>query len=157
MERALQMGLLAALTLTACGPKLIPGTEVRNTDENREILAVIEEYRVGIEERNPEKILSLVSPTFFEDAGTPEAGDDYDFAGLKARLETWGNKVQSARADFTVKRIAVKDGTAVAQYFYEVNYQVRSPSGPPAWSREADTNQLTLREEDGRWRIVNGL
>ena len=41
--------LAFALVAFACAPRLIPGTEVEDTDDNQRILTLIEDYRRSAE------------------------------------------------------------------------------------------------------------
>lgn len=156
MRKAL--ALLFALTAPmACAPKLIPGTEIRDTDENRQILEVMGAYKNALENRNADGIMKLVSPAFFDDGGTPEGGDDFDYQGLRAKLTTWVEKTQAVRASLQVKRIDVVGAMATVRYYFDVNFQIRGPDGAPIWKRETDTKEMKLRLENGRWMIIRGI
>jgi len=156
MTRTIITGLLI-VPLAACGPKLIPNSSIPDTPETRQILDVVVAYRDALQNRDVEKITSLLSPTFFETSGTPEGADDYDLQGLKTKLNDWVSRTKAVRADFQVKNIVVEGDRAKAQFFYEVNYQVATPEGPPLWMRDADTKEMVLKKEDGMWRITSGI
>jgi hypothetical protein len=64
---------------------------------------------------------------------------------------------KSVRAEIQLKTITIEGDVARAPYFYELNYQIPGPSSTPIWKREADTNMLVLRLEDGVWRITGGV
>ncbi len=149
--------LLALIAPLACAPKLIPGTEIRDTDENRQVLDVLSAYRTALENRNADGVMKLVSPTFFDDGGTPDGSDDFDYKGLKTRLANWVEKTQAVRANLQVKRIDIKGGFATVRYFFDVNFQVRGPDGAPVWKHESDAKEMKLRIENGRWMITRGL
>ena len=151
------VALAAAGLLAGCGPKLIPGSEIKDTRVNREIVDVVAAYKRALEARDVPGIMKLVSPSFFETSGTPEGSDDYDYAGLEARLKAWAEKTQAVRADIGMKSITIEGDRAKAQYFYELNFQLERPNEPAIWKREADTNQITLKREEGAWRIVAGI
>lgn len=148
---------LAAVAMTGCGPKMIPNSEIEDTDENREILSVVSAYKNALEGRNVERLMSLVSKTFFENSGTPAGDDDYNYDGLEQRLTKWAEQTKAIRADVKVKAITVKDGTARAQYFYDVNYQIPGAAGVMQWKHEADTKEMVLRREGSVWRITSGI
>jgi hypothetical protein len=156
MRRAL--ALLFALTASvACAPKLIPGTEIRDSDDNRQILEVFSAYRTALEARSVDGIMKLVHPSFFDDSGTPDGSDDFDYKGLKGKLTNWVEKTQTVRANLQVKRIDVKANLATVKYFYDLNYEILGPDGAPTWKRDSDSKETTLRRVDGRWMIVRGL
>lgn len=158
MRPALAALLLAAASLTVgCAPKLIPGTEIKDTPEDRQILEVVLAYRNAVETKNIDKLMGLVSPTFFDNSGTPEPGDDYDRAGLEAKLRTWAGKAKAVRLDMQVKAIRLENDQARAQYFYDVSYQLPGPDNTLQWKRDSDTKEMALKREDGVWRITSGI
>jgi hypothetical protein len=63
-----------ALALAGCSKNYIPNTDVEDSSQNRKIVSFCEEYRHAVEEKNVPKLLSMASPLYHEDAGTP-AGD----------------------------------------------------------------------------------
>ncbi len=156
MRRALALLFVSAAPV-ACAPSLIPGTEIRDSDENRQILAVFSAYRAALEARSVDRIMKLVHPSFFDDSGTPDGRDDFDYKGLNAKLATWVEKTRSVRANLQVKQIEVKENLATVKYFYELNYEILGPDGAPAWRHDSDSKETTLRRVDGRWMIIRGL
>ena len=156
MRRALAL-LIASTGLAACGPKLIPGTEIRDNDDNHQILALLTEYRGALEARSVDSVMKLVSPRFFDDAGTADGGDDFDYEGLRAKLANWVSKTQTVRANIQVRRIDVKGDLATVRFYYELNYQLKGMEDGLTWKRDADSKEMTLRREEGRWMISRGI
>ena len=146
-----------ATVLAGCTPKLVPGTEIKDTPDARQILDLIGNYRVSLEARNVEGVLKLVSGSFFENSGTPEAGDDYDRAGLEQKLRAWANKTNAVRATIEVKDILVNGDTAHVRYFFDVSFQIPGPDNSLQWKRETDTKELVVKREDGTWKIASGI
>jgi hypothetical protein len=70
------LGTLIALGLVGCAHDKIPLTNIDDTEENREILQVVQEYHKALESLDADAILQLVSPRYFEDNGNLEANDD---------------------------------------------------------------------------------
>jgi len=151
------LALTAALALTGCTPKLLPGTEIRDTPDSHDIFEVLGSYRASLEGRNVEGMMKLVSKSFFENSGTPEGGDDYDYPGLEKKLKGWAETTKSVRASIDVKNIIVTGETARVQYYFDVNYQIPGPNDVPLWKREADTKEMSLKREGSAWRIVSGI
>lgn len=156
MRHALALLLILTAPM-ACAPRYIRGTEIRDTEENRQILDVLIAYRGALEHRNPDAVMKLVSPSFFDDGGTPEPSDDFDFKGLRIKLTDWVEKTLSVRANLQIKRIDIKEGIASVRYYYDVSYQIRVPDGTPTWKRDTDTKEMKLRMENGRWMITRGI
>ena len=82
----LLVALLAAVALSACNTRRIPGTDIKDNTDTRAIIATIDAYRLAAERRDAGAVLALVSPKYFDDAGTPDPGDDVDFQQLKKRI-----------------------------------------------------------------------
>ena len=57
------------------------------TEENKQIIETVEQYRRRMLEHNVEGLLVLASESYFEDSGTPRSDDDYGYDGLKQVLE----------------------------------------------------------------------
>jgi ketosteroid isomerase-like protein len=146
----------AALALAACTPKLIPGTGVRDTSENRAVVEVLRAYVDAMQRRDAAGVLALVAPDYFDKAGTPEPADDLDRAGLERALVADLARVDGLRLDLSVRKVEVKDGEAFAEVFYDGYYRVATPGGPVA-KRESDLHLMKLRQVDGAWKFVSGL
>lgn len=161
MVRALlAVCVISLLPLTGCGPKLIPGTEIKATDDNQAIVDVLDAYRRAAEARNVEGIMKLVASDFFEDAGTPDGADDYAYSALEERLKVWADSVKQVKVAFNPKSIIIsEDGnTAQLRYFYDINFQLAGMAGQPdKWEHDSDFNEMTLKKVDGTWKITSGL
>ncbi len=150
MSRAI---LLGVWLLSACGPRLIPGTELDDTDDNQRVLAVINEYRANSEAKNVDAVLNLVSMQFYDDGGTAEPQDDLDAAGLRKKLAAeWSGRVKQVRMEIQVKKIFVEGDTARARYFYTIRYQVGED-----WQQDMDAKEMLFKREGGVWKILSGV
>lgn len=152
----LALSLALVLALGACGAKRIPGTEVRDTADNRAIYQLIDAYRQAAERRDAEAVLALVSPTYFDDAGTPDPADDVDYGQLQKLLPRHYKQLSAVRLGIGIREIDVKGDRAVANVFYDGYYRVATPAGDTAKSA-SDVAQMRFVREDGRWRIASGL
>ncbi|MCS6858506.1 MAG: hypothetical protein NZM37_12390, partial [Sandaracinaceae bacterium] len=85
----LQLVLAIPIFCSACSVRLIPNTDVPDTQENREIIEVVESYRHAVESRNPAAVLRLVSREYYDDNGTPSTDDDVDYQNLSEILSRW--------------------------------------------------------------------
>ncbi len=148
--------LLPLLVLTlACGPKFLQGTEIRDTPDTRAIANALEAYRQAMEKRDPQEVLALVAPNYFDNSGTPDPADDIDRAGLEKRLEDLTN-VLALRLQLTVRDIQVKGDQGRAEVFFDQYYRVNTPNGPVA-RHDADVHRLTLQKLAGAWKFTSGL
>ncbi|HET6439420.1 MAG TPA: hypothetical protein VFG59_15235 [Anaeromyxobacter sp.] len=145
---------LLALAL-ACAPRLLPGTDIRDTADTRGIASVLEAYREAMEKREPQAVMQLVAPDYFDNSGTDAPGDDVDRAGLEARLKDL-TKLTSLRLQLALRALEIKDGTARAEVFFDQYYRVATPNGDVA-RHDADVHRMALKKVGGAWKFTSGL
>jgi hypothetical protein len=149
--------LLAAVALlAACGPRLIPGTEIQSNADTRAIYDVVMKYREALEKRDVQAIAALVAPAYYDTAGTPDPADDLDKPRLEASLARELGKTDSVKAEFTVRRIEVNGDEADAEIFYDTFYRVKT-ANTAIPHRDSDLQRLKLRRIDKQWLFVSGL
>lgn len=146
---------LLLLPAVACAPKRIPGTEIRDTEETRSILRVMESYRRALEARDAAAIQGLVDRDFRDNAGTPEPDDDLTYDSLMKELPARLAKLSDVRLDFTIKRIEVRGATAQAVYFWNARYRMPKLNSKPLLDSELEVMEFN-RAGDG-WKIVSGI
>jgi ketosteroid isomerase-like protein len=151
-----RIAALAALSLAACAPSLIPGTGVENTLENQEVYAVIKAYAVAMQNKDAAAVLALVDPKYYDGAGTPLPDDDLDRAGLEKSLAADFAKVDTYRLEVTVRKIEVKGDQATADLVYDNYFRVMTPAGGIP-KRESDLHRMWFHKVDKRWFIISGL
>jgi ketosteroid isomerase-like protein len=147
---------LAALVAAGCAPRLIPGTEIRDTKENRAVYDVVDAYVKAMNKRDAAAVLALVAPDYFDDAGTPEPGDDLDRQRLEKTLVQDLSRVETERLAVSLRKIEVDDGTAFAEIFFDNYYRVQTPAGPIP-RRDTDVHRISLKKVGGEWKISAGL
>lgn len=148
---------LALLALSACATGRIPGTQVRDTRDNRAVYEVVRTYQQALEKRDAPAILALVSPDYFDNGGTAQPGDDMDRERLAKSLPADLAKLEGVRLDVTVRNITVEKDTAIAELFYEGYYRVQTATAGAVPRRDSDVHQMHLRKIDGVWKITSGL
>jgi hypothetical protein len=146
----------AAVFAAACGPRNIPGTEIRSTPDSRAVHDVVMKYREALEKRDVPAILALVAPTYYDTAGTPDPADDLDRIRLEESLNKDLPQTDSVKLDFTVRRIDVSGDEAQAEVFYDQYYRVKTPTTTVP-RRDSDVQRLKLKRIDGQWKFVSGL
>ncbi len=149
---ALALSLLAA----GCSPRRIPGTEIPATDDTSAIAAVIGKYQAASEARDAAAVLVLVSPLYFDDAGTPDPSDDLDFERLSRTLPADLARVTGVRMSLRLNDIKVTGDKAQAYVSYDARYRVTTKAGEVA-KAQVDVSRLALAREQGAWKILSGL
>jgi ketosteroid isomerase-like protein len=147
---------LALLLAAACTPARIPGTDIADTRENRAVYAVVDEYVKAMNKRDADAVLALVAPDYFDDAGTPDPGDDLDRGRLEKVLKQDLGRVETEKLSVSLRRIEVQEAAAFAEIFYDNYYRVQTPAGPIP-RRDSDVHRIRLKKIDGKWKIAAGL
>ncbi len=146
---------LLALAL-ACAPKLLPGSDIRDTPDTRAIATLLETYRQAMEKRDPQAVMSLVAPDYFDNSGTPDPADDVDRVGLEKRLEEDLSRVSELRLQITARDITVAGDQGRTEVFFDQYYRVKTPNGLVA-RHDADVHRITLKRIDRAWKFTSGL
>ena len=149
------LAALAALSLTACA-RNIPNTDIRDTPDNRAIIEVIDAYRKGLDQRNVDAVMALVSKNYYDDGGTLDAADDVDYYNLPQILKETFAKISQVRIEFGVTAIEVTGNKASADLFYDAKYRVATPR-TDVTKRDTDLQRVKLQREGESWKFVTGL
>ena len=156
MRFSLAVTLAAAALSLACSGRRIPGTEIKDNADTRAIVAVIDQYRAAAERRDAAAVMALVSRKYFDDAGTPDPGDDVDYEQLKQRLGNDYAKITSLRLDIGVRGIDVDDDKAAAYVYYDEHYRIATRAGEVP-RQASDSHRMRFVRESGAWKFVSGL
>lgn len=147
----------SVLLLVACAPKMIPGTRVEDTKENRSVLEVLGAYKEAMESRNVDALVSLCSPKFYEDGGNADPADDYSYSDLRNVLPQTFQRLSEVKLDVEVRVVKVEDNKASADLRFMYQAKMALPAGDK-WHADTELTRLVLeREEGGSWKILKGL
>ena len=150
--------LVVAFALSACGASLIPGTQVQDTPQNREISDLVEAYRTALEDRSEDKLRKLVSRRYYENASTTDDNqDDYGYDKLSGEvLPKLKDNIKKVQYRIVLRRVTFDGERATAEYEYFWKFQY-SEGGRTEWKAANDFNRLDFVKEDGHWKIIAGL
>ena len=149
--------LLCCFSL-GCAHSKIPGTEVRDTQENREIVDLLETMRKAVEIRNLDGVRALISPDYFEDLGTADPRDDYGYVELTSEIlpESFKRTLEMY-VTFRVFDVVVEGDKAHADIQYSSRARLSLPDGE-TWDSHQEFNRVELRRTPkDTWLIVAGL
>jgi len=151
--------ILAGLVVifSGCAQKFIPNTTIVDNPFHRKIISFCEEYRLAVESKNIGKLLTMVSPDYYEDGGTPTGNDDYDYSALRDILVTRFEKVKTIRYDMRYKKITVEGDKINVDYVWSGSFQVTGPAGQDHWFRKVEDNRLVLVPYKDTYKILSGL
>jgi hypothetical protein len=151
------LAVVAMLALAACTPRRIPGTEIDDTDETRALLGVMEKYRSAMEAKDPDAVMSLIDPSFRDNAGTATPEDDTDYKTLRDKLADRFSRLDTVKVDFDVKRIEVEKNDAQAVYSYTSSFRFSGQGQNQKPFGDSELEQMTFKRADGVWRITSGI
>jgi hypothetical protein len=137
--------------------KLIKNTKIPDTKVNRALLRVIVRYREAMVRRDAAKVLTLVHPSYQDNAGTPEPEDDMDYERLKKMLSSRFKRASKVRYRIEFQRVDVKGREALVDTWVDGTVVYTQPGLTPRYERLADYNRYRLLLEDGQWRFISGL
>ena len=145
-------------SVAGCAHSKIPGSSIDDTETNRNILKLVDEYQKAMERLDSDAVLTLVSPRFFEDNGNTDRSDDYDYEGLKASLEEQFKITKKMQVELRIDDIKVEEEAGKAFAFLHYSYRAQSeyPSGTK-WKTDSDRVRLEFERRDGKWLILSGL
>jgi hypothetical protein len=148
----------AVMLVTACGPQFIEGTEIEDTPNNRNIMLLVEAYRVSVEKKDAATLARLVSRDYFENAATTgQEADDYGYAELLTKvLPLLQDNIKEVQYKVTVQRIVVVGSTASAFLDYDLKFRYMEGE-LEGWSSKKDISRMDLVWEDDQWKIAAGL
>jgi hypothetical protein len=149
--------LLALLALSGCAQKLIPNTDVADTEKNRKVVEFCEEYRRAVEKRNISLLLKLAHPSYYEDGGNIDASDDLDYAGLRDYLESKFSETRAIRYEIRYRRVGEgRKSTVTVDFTYSASFKIPGPEGE-VWQRKVADNRLELLPQGDTFRILSGM
>jgi hypothetical protein len=143
--------------VTACATvAVIPGTTVVDNKVNRELVDVCERYRHALEDRDAATLLTMASPSYFEDSGTPKGDDDYGYGGLKLILQKRLGALRTLRYNIEYRKIEVEGSHAKVDIRYDASFQIATEMGD-RWERKQNDKRIELENDGRRWLIVSGM
>lgn len=154
----LACGFVMLAGVAGCSKNYIPNTDVRDTSENRKIIAFCEQYRHAVEEKDVGRLLTMVSPRYFEDGGNITPEDDIDYEGLKDFLTSTFVKTNTIRYEIRYRKITEdKDTNRVyVEYTYSASYRIPGLKGEE-WKHTVADNRLELVPEGDSFKILAGM
>ena len=146
------------LALQACNKqKLIPNTKLLDSEQNRELLRVVERYRRAVERRDVSGVLALVHPRYQDNAGTPDASDDLDRSGVQRLLSGRFSKTKHVRLRIEYQRIKASEQLAEIDTWIDATFVYKHDAATPRWRRLTDYNRFRLAKQGNTWLFIGGL
>lgn len=150
--------VLAALLITGCTAKRIPGIEIQlaDTPDNRALVKLMDNFRDALEHKDMDRLMAMASKKFYEDSGTPETDDDYSYDGLMEHFTKHFKRLKKIQLNLQLKKVVVKGNKAKVDYRYVERYLMDLPSGEK-WQVTDELNRIELVKEEGKWKVLSGF
>jgi hypothetical protein len=154
----LKLSLVTVLALSAaCTPSMIPGTQIADTKESRELLKQVELYRQAVERKDAAAVLDMVSESYYDTRGHPDdPAFHWDYNRLKVELPERLALVKNLRLEIVPRRVEVKKDRAQVSYLFTQDFLAELPTGEVA-KHESDLNRMEFQRINKRWLITRGL
>ena len=149
---------LAILSVAACTPRKIPGTELDDKTETRAILDVMEKYRSALEAKDADTIVALADASFNDNGGSASPDDDYNYQDLQTKLPNTLRKLGDVRLEFQVRRIELNEDENAARATYTYTQSYTLPGLQAKKQSNTEIKQMILKKVDKKvWKIVSGV
>ena len=143
--------------MVGCAHSTIPGTDIQDTEDNRSVLKVLDQLQKALQARDSDTVLSLVSPTYFEDMGTIDNRDDFGFEEFRDSILNQNiEKIAELYLKIDVHDVQVEGDQAFIDIRYRTRAKLSLPSGS-TWTQDSDFSRVSFAREQGRWLVVSGL
>lgn len=143
----------------------IPGTEVPDTEDNREILRVLEQYRMSLVQADAAGVLATAHPTYYDPSGTDDPVDDVDYEELAPMLRERLARLDSIRFTIDYLEVHVVDDRAVVKVWIDASFRllpiIDAETGevriPSQHRRKQDHAMFEMLRDGSTWRITKGM
>lgn len=166
--RSLALALAAVLAVpTVAGCKntaIIPGTEIPDTPDNRELLQVIERFRTSFVRQDPAGILATAHPTYYDESGTDDPSDDIVYEELGPILRRRIAQLESVRFTIEYLDVYMRRDRATVNVWIDATFRLKPilgddgmPRFPPRVVPKQDYAKFELIREGDSWLITKGI
>lgn len=141
---------------SGCQKQYIANTEILDTDFNRDVINFSERYRHAVEDMNIGLLLSLASPRYFDNSGTPTGDDDVDKAGLEEVLHARFAPIETIRLENIYRGIFEENSVVYVEYTFTMSFQY-TVNGETKWNNHTGDNRLELEKTEDGFLILSGM
>jgi hypothetical protein len=143
----------------------IPGTEIPDSPENRDLLAVLERYRTAFVRRDAAGVLATAHPSYYDTAGTDDPGDDIEYSELGLLLRERMAQLESVRFTIDYLEVDVLKDRASVRVWIDASFRlapiVDAETGvvrvDGKHTRKQDHALFELVRDGRAWRITRGM
>src|SRR5690606_5414682 len=100
------------------------------TEENRDILRVLERYRTSFVRRDAAGVLATAHPSYYDPAGTDDPTDDIEYSELGPILRDRLAQLEAIRFTIDYLEVNVVQDRALVKVWIDASFQLRSIVDP---------------------------
>jgi hypothetical protein len=158
MKLSYQISGLAWLALgVGCAHAMIAGSQVPDTQINRDIMEVIEGVRKAAINRDADALIRYISTSYFENMGTADPKDDYGYKTLEEKILPLSlDTAKELYLNIEVQDVTVEGDTASVDIRYSSRARLELPIGEH-WDSHREFSRMRLVREGQVWRVTQGL
>jgi len=147
---------VALVFVLACTTKKIPGTDLSDTEGNRALLEMLDEFRRATEDKDIERIVRLLDESFADDGGTADMADDMEYANAREKLKERFSRISNVRLQMTFRKLErskAQSDVYWVSYSYMLSFSLADKN-----MQDSDVKQMRVRKTKGdRWLILSGI
>ncbi len=149
---------LSILFVSCSSQKMIEGTSIKDSDENRELYNIMQKYNKSLEEKNIDEIMAIVSKRYYDNSGTIDNTDDFGYSQLRDILTKRFSQIKEIFQTIKVRKINYNKSTD--KYYVTYQYDAKflmNIGNNDEWHKKSDINQIVFKKEDESFKIIKGL
>ncbi|MCL2012657.1 MAG: hypothetical protein FWG75_07730 [Cystobacterineae bacterium] len=140
----------------ACTTKTIPGTDLSDTESNRALLEMLDEYRMAFEGKDVERIVRLLDTSFADDGGSADVADDMDYANARERFAELFSRINNVRLQMNFRKLEPSKSDPDV-YWVSYSYMLSFSMGDKNM-QDSDVKQMHVKKtKEGSWLILSGI
>lgn len=166
MAALLALAVAAPLSLAGCGKEpMIAGTNIPDTEENWEVLRVLERYRKAFVQLDAARVLATAHPTYYDVGGTDDPSDDVVYEDLGPMLRKRMAQLEKVRFTIDYLDLHIDKHRATVHVWIDASFELKPPPAEaevafrrqPRMGHKQDYAMFELIRDGDTWLITRGL
>ncbi len=133
--------------------KMIDGTSIEDTTENRDIISFMNKYNENLISKNSDALFAMASKDYYDNGGTATTSkDDFAYTQLKELLNSRFEKVAEIQQTIKITRVLKVEKQIFVDYEYNAKFRIQNE-----WTPKKDINQMVLVKTADGYQIIKGM
>jgi len=109
-----------------------------------------------MEKRDTGSLMRMASSSYYDDNGTPQSEDDFDYKRLGQELTKLHGQTTEVRYEIRYRRVIYQPSKIYVDYTYSGRFRINTPEGD-RWLRRLADNRLVLARSGRDFQILSGM